>query len=254
MFGWQKAQIGRPLVIAHRGGAQLGPENAAATVQIALDTGADAVEIDVRVTADRELVCFHDADLMRIAGVKHAVEDLSYSALKRLVPQLMTLDEAVRSSGRGGLLLDVKTLSEADLPLILQSVAPAGSRAMLGLRSLSLISAAHGLDPEIAILAFLPDPDAGPQALLAGATWFRLWQADAEPARVAALRRGGLRCAIMVGQPRAVPTPEWPPFPVGLIDHAGLCSVIAADPDGILLDDPRLLQPAIPRCCHSAVV
>lgn len=254
MFSWQKAKFGRPVVIAHRGGAQLGPENATTTVRAALEAGADAVEVDVRITADRELVCFHDADLVRMAGVEDAVEGLSYSALKRLVPHLMTLDEAIRGSERGGLLLDVKTLSEDDLPAILNTAAQARSRVMVGLRSLPLISAARSSDPDIDILAFLSDPDSGSQALLAGATWFRLWQADANPERVAGVQRVGLRCVIMVGQPRSVPRPEWPPFPVGLIDNAGLCTVIASSPDGVLLDDPRLLQPVVPRLCHSHVV
>lgn len=254
MFTWQTAQRSRPLVVAHRGGAAIGLENAAVTVRAALNAGADAVEIDVRFTADREPVCFHDADLIRLAGIEQSVGDLRLSEMVRHIPHLMTLDEAVSSSQGGGLLLDVKTLSEADLPAILHAVAQDKTRCMLGLRSVALIKAARGLDPDVAILGFLSDPDSAPQARHSGATWFRLWQADADAIRVAVVQGAGLLCAIMVGQPRSVPEPEWPPFPVGRIDHAGLCTVLASGSDAILLDDPRLLQPAVPRNCHSSVV
>jgi glycerophosphoryl diester phosphodiesterase len=253
MFTWQTMQTDRPLVIAHRGGAEIGRENAAATVRAALNAGADAVEIDVRFTADREPVCFHDADLTRLAGIERSVGDLNLSELKHHVPYLMTLNEAISCSQGSGLLLDVKTLSEDNLPAILQAVAQDKNRCMLGLRSIALTKAARSLDPDVSILGFLSDPASAPQARHSGATWFRLWQADANATRVAAVQGAGLRCAVMVGQPRSVPEPGWPPFPVGRIDHAGLCTVLASGPDAILLDNPRLLQPAIPRSCHSSV-
>ena len=60
----------RPIVVAHRalssgsaGGARSGvpAENTAAAVRAAIDAGADAVELDVRMTRDRQLVLSHDA-------------------------------------------------------------------------------------------------------------------------------------------------------------------------------------------------
>ncbi|WP_342394680.1 hypothetical protein [Sinorhizobium numidicum] len=93
---------------------------------------------------------------------------------------------------------------------------------------------------DIAILAFLGDPDSAPAARRAGASWFRLWQGEANAERAAAVRTAGLRLAVMVGQPRAIPLPEYPPFPVGLVDSEGLERLRSAGPDAILLDDPRL--------------
>ena len=52
------------LVIAHRGAAGVAPENTMASVQAALDQGADYVEIDVQETADGEIAVMHDSDFM----------------------------------------------------------------------------------------------------------------------------------------------------------------------------------------------
>ncbi|MEO0501101.1 MAG: glycerophosphodiester phosphodiesterase family protein [Pseudomonadota bacterium] len=53
----------RPLVIAHRGGAGLRPENTLAAIRHALTLGADGVEIDVHLTGDGVPVVHHDPKL-----------------------------------------------------------------------------------------------------------------------------------------------------------------------------------------------
>lgn len=51
------------LVIAHRGASADEPENSLAAFRLALDQGADGIELDVHVTADQAVVVFHDAEL-----------------------------------------------------------------------------------------------------------------------------------------------------------------------------------------------
>lgn len=236
----------RPTVIAHRGGALLGPENTAATFALAAAAGADVLETDLRLSRDGHLVCLHDADLRRLTGDAGAVADTDLTTLRTLLPELLTLDEAVAASKPLGLLLDVKLLDEAVLPPILAAIeaAGAGRRCLLGLRDTALIVAARALDPAIGILAFASDPDSAPAARAAGADWFRLWQGEATPERIAAIRAAGLTAAIMVGQPRSVAEQGYPPFPVGSIDAEGIDQVLALRPDAVLLDDPRLLTGA----------
>jgi glycerophosphoryl diester phosphodiesterase len=53
------------LVIAHRGSSSEAPENTLAAFEAAVRTGADAIELDVRLTADGEPVVIHDATLDR---------------------------------------------------------------------------------------------------------------------------------------------------------------------------------------------
>ena len=53
------------LAIAHRGGADLAPENTLAAFALSTALGLRYIESDVRVTRDGELVCFHDEVLDR---------------------------------------------------------------------------------------------------------------------------------------------------------------------------------------------
>lgn len=55
----------RPLAIAHRGGAALAPENTLDAFARSTALGVRHLETDVRLTADGELVCFHDETLER---------------------------------------------------------------------------------------------------------------------------------------------------------------------------------------------
>lgn len=54
-----------PLVVAHRGGAALWPENSLTAFRGAVALGVDALEFDVHLTADGEPVVIHDATLDR---------------------------------------------------------------------------------------------------------------------------------------------------------------------------------------------
>ena len=59
----------------------------------AIDEGADGFECDVRLTKDKQLVLWHDADMQRIAGTPARIADSNFAEIKRLYPQIMTLDE-----------------------------------------------------------------------------------------------------------------------------------------------------------------
>ena len=55
----------RPLVLAHRGGCALGPENTLAAFDAGLAAGADGLELDVQLSADGVPVVHHDETLDR---------------------------------------------------------------------------------------------------------------------------------------------------------------------------------------------
>jgi glycerophosphoryl diester phosphodiesterase len=59
----------RPLLYAHRGAAAERPENTMISFARALELGADALELDVHLSADGVVVVSHDASALRMAGV-----------------------------------------------------------------------------------------------------------------------------------------------------------------------------------------
>jgi glycerophosphoryl diester phosphodiesterase len=61
------------IVYAHRGAAAELPENTLPSFRRALAHGADALETDVHLTADGEIVASHDEDGARVAGVPRAI-------------------------------------------------------------------------------------------------------------------------------------------------------------------------------------
>jgi len=84
-----------PLVIAHRGGADLWPENTLLAFRRALALGVDVLELDLQVTADGVLVVLHDATVDRTTNGRGAVHDMTLAALQ-------ALDAGYRWSADGG--------------------------------------------------------------------------------------------------------------------------------------------------------
>jgi len=75
-----------PRIVAHRGrhGAGNLRENTIAAIRAAAEWGAGAIEIDVRLTADGEVVLLHDATLERLWGDARAVSDMTWQELRRV--------------------------------------------------------------------------------------------------------------------------------------------------------------------------
>ncbi len=73
-----------PWIVAHRGGSRLAPENTLAAFERAAALGADAMEIDVRLTADGRVVVFHDEDTARLTGEPGTVEGRPLSSVQAL--------------------------------------------------------------------------------------------------------------------------------------------------------------------------
>jgi glycerophosphoryl diester phosphodiesterase len=62
--------MSRPfLCVAHRGARAFAPENTLPAIRLARRLGANAIELDVQMTRDGELVVFHDDDLVRCTDV-----------------------------------------------------------------------------------------------------------------------------------------------------------------------------------------
>jgi glycerophosphoryl diester phosphodiesterase len=137
----------KPLIIAHRGASADAPENTLAAFRLAWEQGADAVEMDLRLTRDNQVAVVHDADLRRVAGNAHKVAALDAAELA----QIRTGHEA----GAG------KHITVPLLAQVLREV-PKGRRVFLELKAgaglvevVRQVLEASWLDPEqVVIIGF----------------------------------------------------------------------------------------------------
>lgn len=74
----------KPLLIAHRGANRNQPENTLSAFREADKIGADAVECDVQITTDNQVVVFHDASFRRMTGTAGSVSQASWSDIQKL--------------------------------------------------------------------------------------------------------------------------------------------------------------------------
>jgi glycerophosphoryl diester phosphodiesterase len=181
----------RPLVVAHRCGSAVAPENTLAALRTAVRDGADAVEVDVLPSRDGHPVVHHDDRLSRTAGVDATVWDLDLVELRALDvgrwfgpafegERISTLEEVVGALPAGVRLVADFKHGEERFPGLADRVAaivrPLGTRfAVLSIRhafaldlgarvpgSLALLTIRRppSTDEEIARLCSLP-PGAG---------------------------------------------------------------------------------------------
>jgi len=74
----------RPTIFAHRGSSAHAPENTLAAFELAIQQGADAIELDAKLTADGQVVVIHDPTVNRTTGADGAVREMSLAELKKL--------------------------------------------------------------------------------------------------------------------------------------------------------------------------
>src|SRR5579864_3356404 len=73
----------RPLIGAHRGASGEAPENTIAAFDLALEQGAELLELDVHRTADGHLVVQHDFSLARTAGRPGQIGECTLEELRQ---------------------------------------------------------------------------------------------------------------------------------------------------------------------------
>ncbi|MBN2411259.1 glycerophosphodiester phosphodiesterase [candidate division KSB1 bacterium] len=114
----------KPAVIAHRGASGYAPENTLAAFNKAVNMGADAVELDVQLTLDEQVVVIHDPTLDRTTDFTGNVCDFYLKDLQKAdagfwfsgefrnekIPTLQEVLDAVR--GRLQLNIEIKDTEE----------------------------------------------------------------------------------------------------------------------------------------------
>lgn len=76
--------LNRPAIFAHRGASAYAPENTLTAFKLAIDQGADGIELDAKLTSDGHVVVMHDQSVDRTTNGSGAIKSLSLNQLKQL--------------------------------------------------------------------------------------------------------------------------------------------------------------------------
>ncbi|MER7814220.1 glycerophosphodiester phosphodiesterase [Streptomyces sp. NPDC096153] len=118
----------RVTVVGHRGDPYVARENTLPSLRTAIDRGADAVEVDVRLTRDGVPVLLHDDTLKRLWGHDRPLAQLSHAQLDELTSGgVPTLEAALAAVGGHRLMLDLPGADEAAVRAITGTVHEAGA-------------------------------------------------------------------------------------------------------------------------------
>ncbi len=119
-------------IIGHRGAAGLALENTTESIMAAIDAGVDAIEFDIRVTKDNELVLSHDRNLQRVTSQPSRwelyiervirkgpnIQQQRLATLKKIPlnngQKVPTLSEAAKAAGRIPIVIEGKDNNWAD--------------------------------------------------------------------------------------------------------------------------------------------
>ena len=101
------------MIMGHRGAKALEPENTLLSIKRAMEIGVDAVEIDVQLTKDKEVVVIHDSTVDRTTNGKGPVGSYTLEEIKKLdagkgekIPTLKEVIEFVKD--KVGLIIELK--------------------------------------------------------------------------------------------------------------------------------------------------
>jgi glycerophosphoryl diester phosphodiesterase len=95
-------------VVAHRGASAYAAEHTVTAYDLALEQGADALELDIRATRDGQLVVLHDRTLARTHLDRRAIGAVPAAELPGPLPPLLLEEVIERYAPRTRLLIELK--------------------------------------------------------------------------------------------------------------------------------------------------
>lgn len=233
VWGHRAGEKGRPLLIAHRGASEIATENSMEALRLAVANGVDGIEVDIRLTRDGRLVCFHDDNLLRLTGKDIAIGDANYAELLAEYPALVSLEEALALPSAPAVMLDIKEKSlEATLAILaVVNASPRPGNCVFTVRNLEIAHHLARHHPDVRQMCMFRD-DEGVASFIATATkrsWVRISEPLLSPTTVGRVRDAGLSLTVVVGGIDLETA--------GKTDAAHLREVLAFRPDAIILDD-----------------
>ncbi|MCS7463877.1 glycerophosphodiester phosphodiesterase [Paenibacillus doosanensis] len=77
-------QTEKPIIIAHRGAKGMAPENTLGAFRLGVEQGCEAIELDVHLSADGEIIVCHDETLDRTTNGKGMICEKTLAEIKSL--------------------------------------------------------------------------------------------------------------------------------------------------------------------------
>ncbi len=206
----------RPLVIAHRGSSEAVAEHTVGAYRLAIEQGADALECDVRLTADGELVCLHDRTLERTGGSAGIVSTMTLAQLREVDWGAWKHGDDPHRAADSGSLLTLRELVELALG--------AGREIGLAVETKHPSRSGGRVEHEVARLLeeYALTGPRGP-----GDVWVRMMSFSALAVRRMASLCPDLPLVLLVGSP--LPPPYRAGFLPSGVTTAGLDRVIVRD-------------------------
>jgi glycerophosphoryl diester phosphodiesterase len=124
----------RPLLFGHRGASRHAPESTWEAFDLAVNLGADVLEMDVHMTSDGEVVVIHDATVDRTTDGHGRVRELTCE-------QILALDAGARFRVRGERRFYDRGVKVSRLAEVLQNFSRTAFNIELKQRQPSMVSA-----------------------------------------------------------------------------------------------------------------
>jgi glycerophosphoryl diester phosphodiesterase len=191
------------LVVAHRGASAQAPENTMEAYRLAVEAGADAIELDVHLSQDGEMALIHDETVDRTTDGVGRVDGLTMAGLRRFDAgaRFTAADGSTPFAGKGlkiptlpevldwlpdgvGLVVEIK--ARAAVPSVIEAlrgrpVRTQGRATVISFDEAS-IDEAHALDPDLAtgylLVPYQPLEPALRWAVEHGHTAVHPWEGD----------------------------------------------------------------------------
>lgn len=142
------------IIIAHRGGALLGTENSLSCIEKGIQTGADMVEVDLHLTADKRIVVCHDQSVNRTTNGQGKIEEMTLEEIQRL--RILNHDGSV-SNETIPTLEQVLDLCKGRCPLLLE-IKKKRDDQYLGIEALAdSIVKSYQMEKEVVFQSFNDD-------------------------------------------------------------------------------------------------
>ena len=223
-------------IIAHRSGPTIYPEQTIASARLAMDAGADLVELDVRFTKDKKIAVSHDSNAKRVFGADKEISDMSIDEFLSLRhsdnPSYPShLFEDYLECGIAPLLIHIKENDVADELLRCIESHNYSDKVVFGVHNPAVAEKIKEHNPSLKVLAFMPKVEDIQKFCESCVDYIRLWEHWINEENIKLIRRYNKEVWIMTQG-----------SDVGVTTKENLEKIVDMNVDAILINDIVLLK------------